>query len=490
MPEPARKEWERLSDLRSELARLLLNKPETMSLEFYRERVSSLQQQVEETERLLAKESGVVAAELKQRTVTVEAVAKALPKTATLIEFVKIDEYDFANGKWKPTARYLAFVLTPDEEVSLVDLGDASVLEQQIGQAGENLRVAQKRQDRPSIARSVASLTKLSSSVWTPLTGALGKVDQVLLSPDGLLNLVPFAALPAGDGHFLLEQYRLAYVTGGRELVGTEGRDFSPTTDLLLVANPAFELKAASMDGAGTALRSRDFRGHFNQLPGTEREAKEIPPLVAAEETKKQVAVGAAASEAMVKTTRSPRILHLATHGFFLEDKPLPIESPVSRLASPLSLPAPVTNYENPLIRSGLAFAGANHAGHITEGDDGILTALEITGMDLYGTDLVVLSACETAVGAVHTGEGVFGLRRAFALAGAKNLLMSLWPVDDEVTADQMKAFYRNLQTLPPADALRRAQLETIQQLKAQYGVANPGLWAPFILQGAHAFGP
>jgi CHAT domain-containing protein len=461
-----------------------------MSLEFYRERVASLQQQIEETERRLAGESALVAEELKQRTVTVEAAAKALPKNAALAEFVTIWDFDFAKGNPTGTTRYLAFVLTADEQVTLMDLGEATTLEQQIGQALEDLRVAQKRQDRLSIARSVASLTKLSSSVWVPLTGALGNVDQVLLSPDGLLNLVPFAALPTKDGHFLLEQYRLAYVTSGRELVGTQGRDFSPTTDLLLAANPVFDLKAASVDGAGGALRSRDFRGHFNPLPGTEREAKEIPPLLAAEETNKLVMVGTSATEAVVKNTRSPRILHLATHGFFLEDEPVPVENPLTRLASTLPVPAPVMNYENPLVRSGLAFAGANHAGQITEGDDGILTALEITGMDLYGTDLVVLSACETAVGDVHTGEGVFGLRRAFALAGAKNLLMSLWPVDDEVTADQMKAFYRNLQTLSPADALRQAQLETIQQLKAQYGVANPGLWAPFILQGAHAFGP
>jgi CHAT domain-containing protein len=152
--------------------------------------------------------------------------------------------------------------------------------------------------------------------------------------------------------------------------------------------------------------------------------------------------------------------------------------------------PEPPKQYENPLVRSGLAFAGANRASENTEGDDGILTALEITGMDLYGTELVVLSACDTGVGEIKTGEGVFGLRRAFALAGAKNLMMSLWPVSDEVTANQMKAFYQNLQKLPPAEALRQAQLETIKELKTQYnGTAPPGLWAPFILQGAQALG-
>jgi CHAT domain-containing protein len=127
--------------------------------------------------------------------------------------------------------------------------------------------------------------------------------------------------------------------------------------------------------------------------------------------------------------------------------------------------PAPPKRYENPLIRSGLALAGANEAAQVTEGEDGILTALEITGMDLSGTDLMVLSACDTGVGEVKNGEGIFGLRRAFALAGAKNLLMSLWPVSDEITADQMKAFYKNLQTMPPAEALQQTQLSTIKEL-------------------------
>ena len=144
--------------------------------------------------------------------------------------------------------------------------------------------------------------------------------------------------------------------------------------------------------------------------------------------------------------------------------------------------------YENPLVRSGLAFAGANHASEVTKGEDGILTALEVSGLDLYGTDLVVLSACETGVGEIKNGEGVFGLRRAFALAGAKNLMMSLWPVSDEITARQMITFYKNLQKLPPAKALRQAQLQTIKELKAKYGFAPIVLWAPFILQGAEAF--
>jgi CHAT domain-containing protein len=140
-------------------------------------------------------------------------------------------------------------------------------------------------------------------------------------------------------------------------------------------------------------------------------------------------------------------------------------------------------------VRSGLAFAGANRAAEAGEGDDGILTALEISGMDLRGTELVVLSACETALGDIEVGEGVFGLRRAFTLAGARTLMMSLWPVQDDVTAAQMKEFYGDLGKMPPAEALREAQLATIRTLRAEEGIADPSLWAPFIVQGAGALG-
>ena len=503
LSEPARKEWGRLSALRSDLARLSLNKPEKMSPEAYKENLTSLHHEIESVERRLAGESVLVAKELRQRTLTVERVSKQLPKNAAFAEFVKIRDYDFAKEKSKPSWRYLAFVLTGDGNVTLVDLGEASVLEALAQRALTDIKtslgtrgvqVLKKPGDIDPKQQNLKSLADLHAQVWTPLEKALGKADKVVLSPDGLLNLVPFAALVDNQGRSLVERYQLAYVTSGRELVGVEGALPHPDSDLLLVANPSFDRKGSASGRQGTALRSREFRGVFTPLPGTERESREIPPLVAAPKEQKQVLVGERATETAVKTARSPRILHLATHGFFLPDDESALDTVKfggvpDRGITVVPRPA-AKRYENPLVRSGLAFAGANHATTITDGDDGILTALEITSMDLYGTELVVLSACDTGVGEVKTGEGVFGLRRAFALAGAKNLLMSLWEVSDEVTARQMKMFYQNLQKLPLAQALRQAQLETIKELKAEYnGLAPPGLWAPFILQGAQALG-
>ena len=502
----ARKEWDRLSAFRGELSNLLLNKPKTMTPAEYQEKLASLQQQIEQSEQRLAKESALVAKELQQRTTTIAAISKRLPNNGALVEFVNIEDVDFSKGKSAGSSRYLAFVLPASGDVSLIDLGDATSLESQVRLALQDIRVSLdarmesrdlkvlKKTDRASSTQGdVSSLNDLYRRLWAPLRTALGSADQVVISPDGLLNLVPFAALIDDQGRALVESTRLVYVSSGRELVGAEGTALKPESDLLLVANPAFDGVVEKTTGQAS-LRSRDFEGVFSPLPGTEREAREIPPLVKGRGGRQLVLVERHATEHIVKTTRSPRILHLATHGFFLQDEEMALSAGtrdlkvVKKLGNNEKQALP-KKHENPLVRSGLAFAGANGASGITEGDDGILTALEITGMDLFGTELVVLSACATGVGEIKTGEGVFGLRRAFALAGAKNLLMSLWPVSDEITANQMKAFYRNLQTLPPADALRQAQLQTIKELKAKEGFASPALWAPFILQGGQAFG-
>jgi CHAT domain-containing protein len=504
----ARQDWQRLSALRGEYAGLTLHKPDNLTSEQYRETLASLQRDMDAVEQRLAKLSGLVAQERAQRKVTVEQVAKQLPMDGALVEFVKIRDFDFTKGQWNSSSRYLAFVLTAAGNVTLVDLGEADAVDHQADRTLEAIKVALMTRRKDHLLTSHESLAQLSALVWTPLANVIEKVDTIIVSPDGQLNLVPFAALVDRTGQPLVERYHVAYVSSGRELITTAAA-FTPETELLLVANPAYDQTVPAASSSTTVLRSRDFRGHFDPLPGTEREAHEIPPLIAGPPAQKRVLVGSSATEGVVKAARSPRILHLATHGFFLQDKLIPLETALRgvhlKMGSPQGSPqmsSPIaagpmdltlgfpTRYENPLVRSGLALAGANHAGESTDGEDGILTALEITGMDLHGTELVVLSACDTALGTVQTGEGVFGLRRAFALAGAKNLLMSLWAVDDEVTADQMKAYYQNLRTLPPADALRQAQLETIRRLKARDGVANPGLWAPFILQGAHAFGP
>jgi CHAT domain-containing protein len=201
-----------------------------------------------------------------------------------------------------------------------------------------------------------------------------------------------------------------------------------------------------------------------------------------------QILEGANATEDAVKQVDRPSILHIATHGFFLQDQTC-IPRLDSRSIAIEYLGADATdciptpqNTENPLLRSGLVFAGVNQRRDRAEAtEDGVLTAQEVTTLNLRGTQLVVLSACETGLGNVVNGDGVYGLRRAFVLAGADSQLMSLWQVSDEGTADLMTRYYQRLLAGEGrSEALRNTQLELLQQP----GYAHPYYWASFIPSG------
>jgi CHAT domain-containing protein len=424
-----------------------------------------------------------------------------------VIEFVRIRDWDEAKKGWTDTYRYLAFVLTSDSQVTLADLGEAAPIDAAINKTLMLIdRSAYPLYLQTYARQADAALSDLYERLLQPLEAAVGTRQRLILSPDGELNRVPFAALRTPDGRYLVEQRVLSYVASGCDLLrGPTG--VAPTVDLLLVANPAFDDQAVLHTAAvsGEAVRARDFAARFRQLPGTAREAQTVPPLVKG--AQKQILEGKQATESAVRAVASPRVLHLATHGFFLQEEVFAVperlttstwigEEPTRGLGLAQGPPAlsvkgrPAGAVASPMVRSGLALAGANHARTITTGDDGLLTALEVTGMNLYGTDLVVLSACQTAVGDVRVGEGVYGLRRAFVLAGARNLMMSLWPVDDELTVTQMERFYQAYgQGVSLADALRQAQLQAITELRTRTKevvgeeLAPVKLWAPFIVQ-------
>ena len=490
LPATAASEWQELDAARGDLARLVRRKPERMGFDVYRDALAALTQRIEAGEQRLAGEHALAARALQSKAITVERATSALPDGSALVEFVKIREFDFAAGTWKASWRYLAFALRKSGEVVLADLGDAGKLEERVRRVLEDVRGSmrvgtsregksvKKPPGRAAIPHSRWFLEDLHAHLWAPLEPALGSADKILLSPDGLLNLLPFAALRDGQGRSLVERYQLAYLAGGRALADSDKPPPRPGSELLLVANPAF-----GKTNSG-----------FPPLPGTERAGEEMAAAIGANGGMQEVLAGRLATVSAVKAAHSPRILHLATRCFFLSDEVSALDSDVTRTSSKKGRSgkkrAKATPYDNPLLRSGLALAGANHAAETTEGDGGLLTALDVTGLELSGTELVALPTCETGEGKVQNGDGVLALRRAVVLAGAQNLLMSLWLVEDEAATRQLKTFYRKVQTMPPAEALRQAQLESIRELKAQYGVPPSGLWAPFIIQGAHALGP
>jgi tetratricopeptide (TPR) repeat protein len=482
--------WQRLTKDRTELAKLLLSGPLDQSADAYRKAVEALQESIATEEQFLSAHSGVMAQELSQRQVTADMVAQRLPPDSVLVEFVLVRDWDEKRLLWTPTSRYLAFVLTPDAHVWLVDLGDSGQTDARISDALSATTNQDFLKDVSAYTHaSDEKLAALYTQVLRPIDAAVGTRSRLIVSPDGELHKLPFGALRTPDGQYLIEQRVVSYVASGRDLVrGKSG--VAPGMMLVLAANPAFDDRAVLRSGgvrSRSAIRAADYQHvEYPPLPGTAGEAQAIPPLLSGT---KKIYVGKEASESAVRSVRSPRVLHLATHGFFLKD---PAED--SQLPDPLGRRGRGVfrgDAAGPMVRSGLALAGANHADEVAQGDDGILTALEVSDMDLYGTDLVVLSACETALGEVKAGEGVYGLRRAFVLAGARNLVMSLWPVSDKITRDQMERFYQAYSDgQDAAAALTAAQRDTIRTLreatkqsKQGEALAPVNLWAPFIVQ-------
>ena len=230
-------------------------------------------------------------------------------------------------------------------------------------------------------------------------------------------------------------------------------------------------------------------------MPGTADEAKlAVPAIVTLTGHKPIVYDEARALEGVAKRVMHPRVLLFATHGFFLagqtltkQDADLAKIDPRGMRGTKAVVSSAGERLENPLVRCGLLLSGCNTSpDEIPAGvDDGRLTGLEILGMDLYGTELVVLSACDTGLGKVQYGEGVAGLRQAFLLAGAESVVASLWQVADAETADLMSGFFSNLAAkMPRPEALRQAQLEIIAERRREKGAAHPFYWAAFGITG------
>jgi CHAT domain-containing protein len=376
-----------------------------------------------------------------------------VPQGAVLLEMVKYRPLDprpgLAEEKRWAAERYGAYVIRPAGEAQYVDLGVAGPLDKLIGE----FRAALANPERLG-ARDLGR--KLDDALMRPVRARLGDARTLYVAPEGALNLVPLGALVDEKGAYLLERYTINYLASGRDLLHL-GRNEPARGPAIIIADPAFDQTPSSAQPSeGAQRRSRDFRStKYERLPGTAAEAQTLKRVL----PDAAVLTGTAATETAAKRIAGPRILHIATHGFFLED--VPGES------------------EDPMLRSGLVFAGVNALSSAE--DDGVLTALEASNLDLRGTKLVVLSACETGLGEVKNGEGVFGLRRAFVVAGAETLLMSLWQVADEATKDLMTSYYSRLSRGEPrGEALRQAQLAMLKDAKT----AHPFFWAAFISSG------
>jgi CHAT domain-containing protein/Tfp pilus assembly protein PilF len=451
----------RLSALRTQVAQIAFNPNPT---DQQRQQLQLLNAQAEQIEAELSRSSATFAQTTQK--VTLEAVQKAIPANAALVEFIEYEPFNpkAPQGQRWGSPRYAVYVLSATGEPRWADLGSASEIDALVAQ----YRSATLDPRRP-ISEAQAAARTLDARIMAPVRQLVGAANHLLIAPDGQLNLVSFAGLVDEKNQYLIEKYQITYLTSGRDLLRLQGTP-PKANPPLIVANPTFDkpgtnaVQIASADRSNP--RSSDLAAlKFGPLPGTAIEGEAIARLL----PNARLFTQTQATEAVVKGTPNPRILHLATHGFFLKPAPVtPARDGSQRLPS-----------ENPLLRSGLALAGFNvrQGG----GDDGVLTALEMTGMDLRGTQLVVLSACETGLGDVQSGEGVYGLRRALTLAGAQAQVMSLWRVDDEKTKDLMVAYYQRLSKGEPrGEALRQTQLALLRNPQS----AHPRDWSGFIFTG------
>ena len=473
---------------REELARLVVGGPKSMTVSQYQANLDRARAAKYQAERLLAEKSLTFRREFDSRQIGLSEVAAALPDDAALISFVRYPRTAFRLGApardpaAQPVFSYLALVLRPRQpEPAVVGLGDAAEVDALVAQVRR--KIAQEaldpgrapRQSEDSYRRTAA---RLRYRIWDPLAPYCKGARRLFIVPDGALHMVSFAALPVGQGYLADSDLLIHYLSAERDIAATA--PFLQARDMLLVANPAFDGGAAPVSATARFRGSRSacdaYRSlHFDPLPGAEREAGSVASIWRqAGGAESSLIGGSARKSSVLEAAPGKRVLHLATHGFFLDAC-----GPAATATSTRSFGAT----ENPLLLSGLALAGANDS---RRPGDGILTAEEIVSLNLDGLDWAVLSACDTGLGEIQAGEGVFGLRRAFQLAGARTVIMSLWPIDDNSTRLWMQELYRArfLRGAATSEAVRTATQTLLAHRRAAHLSTHPLYWAGFLAVG------
>jgi CHAT domain-containing protein/tetratricopeptide (TPR) repeat protein len=501
---------------REQLARLMVRGPEGSDEEF-RIDLERARKERDAAERALAERNVAFRHDQLQRRLGFDDIKAALPPGSALVGFVRYLHQSFATpptprtGSPEPVARYLAFVIRAGDTGApgVVPVGPAAEIDDEIARWRKQVMSVALAGGR-STARAETALRQsgslLRARIWDPLVPRIQGASRVFIVPDGALHLVNWEALPAAGSGYLIEQAPLLhYLSAERDLV--PGDDRAAGRGLVVVDSPVFNEPPQSVARAkgtpptvaalepvpdagafrGTRSGCGDFRSmQFEPLPASGREAETILRIWRQNNDRDPELrlTGRAATEAALKRRAAgTRVLHLATHGFFLG----------GRCASAIAdqrdhaVVAGRDAGENPLLLAGFALTGANQRHAVGDDEeDGILTAEEVAALDLQGVEWAVLSACDTGVGEVRAGEGVFGLRRAFQVAGARTVIMSLWPVDDEDTRRWMTGLYerRFARGLGTMEALRESTLDELRRRRKAGLSTHPFYWGGFIAAG------
>jgi CHAT domain-containing protein len=405
--------------------------------------LDSLEKRANEIEKSLSQKSSLFREAVDEKPVISDDIKKTLAANEAAIDVLEVNEYNngFTGGQ-----KYFAFIQR-SRSLKVVQLGDGATIKDAIKAFREN--TLNRKQE--SAAYDVT---------WKTVDAELQGITKIYLSLDGDYHQLSILGLKDNSGKYLADKYTIQFASNTRDVPSIKMSDavkMKPESAVLL-ANPLYGKN-----------------GMVDQLPGTETEVKNVNKLLVAAKIKSVALYSEKATEKKVKEVNSPSILHIATHGYFLDD--------VSQVESGKLLGIDLgAAKENPLLRSGLLFANCENV--FDEGfrpdpnaENGVLTAFEAMSLNLDKTDLVVLSACETGLGSVKQGEGVYGLQRAFLIAGAKSLIMSLWTVSDEATMQLMTLFYTNY---IKTGNKNQAFSDAIRLLKTKF--KEPYYWAAFVM--------
>ncbi|MFC2126201.1 CHAT domain-containing protein, partial [Bacteroidota bacterium] len=459
--------------------------------------IDSLNVVTDDLEKELSLESEVFGKGQEKDVVTWQDIQKTLNKDEAVVELVRVREFNPGlGGTYTGEIRYAALILTSKTKKApkMVIIEDGKGIEKRYLSVYRN-SIRFKMDDPHSY-----------NHFWEVIDKEMKGIKQVYFSPDGVFNQISINTLyDKSKKEYLIDRYNITQVTNSRDVYMLKTGQFiqGSSKDTYLFGFPNYNMGMEKKDSEDNedierSIRSiniersinrglrgmdRSLRGSLRalirgnnllqMLPGTRVEVENIAGEFKDSDNKPISYLENEAIEERVKEVQDPKTLHIATHGFFLADQQLP-EGPDENLY-----------YDNPLLRSGLIMAGVNN--FLTQADDlvsltqedGILTAYEAMNMDLDDTDMIVLSACETGLGTISNGEGVYGLQRAFQIAGAKSLIMSLWSVDDDATQELMSAFYKNwIETGDKLGAFRVAQFQVKEKYK------YPFFWGAFVLVG------
>jgi CHAT domain-containing protein len=490
---------EKLQQTTRLLAALTLAPVDARTAAARRQQAETLTHQKENLESRLNSLSAPFREQQKQATLTPADVQRTLPADAALVDFLFYTHQDHTQTdrrkRWQ--RRLSAWVVRRGQTVVRVDLG----LAEPIRQAATTWRQALTRRDAAGTEGR-----KLHQVLWQPLAKLLGGAKTVLISPDGVLGTVPFAPLPGSkEGTYLIEDFALAILPVPQllpQILAPVPKEKRQKPSLLVIGDVNFDSTQTAVASVVDRSAPRAALKAWPRLPATQAEAAAVKDSFttlfeggAVTDLRKEKARKAAVRQALVKS----RYAHLATHGFFA---PAALKSALADNrpdgSADLFGREGVTGW-HPLLLSGLVLAGANKEAKPGE-EDGILTALEVSEMDLGGLELAVLSACETGLGKEAGGEGLLGLQRAFAVAGCRSVVASLWKVDDRATQALMAAFYRvywGEKVVSRVEALRQAQLSLLKEgVRGTVDKAlpvrpvrkedrlPPYYWAAFVLSG------